>query len=103
MKTRMRRIGFTLGVLVAMLLPLSAAPANAVPTNCWHTQYNTFVAGNCNSGTGDFRLWALCYDTAWGQGYYVAYSGWRKPGSWWNSVLPCGVGYVVESSGVAFR
>lgn len=83
MNRRIRRIAFTASAVTALLLPLSAAPASAAPTNCWveHGAVVQYAYGNCSSGTGTFAIWVQCHNIWYNQwtGYVTRSTRWHTP------------------------
>jgi len=93
MKHPVRRI-WLIGLLAVMLMPITAAPAMAYPTDCSATKAATMpvVYANCYSGNGYYRAWAQCRSGGW---YWMAYGGWARPG-FSNSMTNCWGGSVVS-------
>lgn len=100
MKNPVKRIALTAALVGGLLLPLGAAPANAYPSNCSFTRYNTFVYAKCGSGTGHYRVWAVCEDTVfWRSNTWIA-SWWQTPGSRWAAIATCPIGYTTWYGGI---
>lgn len=77
MKNAVRRTGLTVALVGAMLVPLSAAPANAFPGSCYLEKAATIprVYGGCWDGSGTFSIWAQCKEP-WG--YVFRQSPWTR-------------------------
>jgi hypothetical protein len=67
MKHRSQRIALTATVLGVLLLPLSAGPAAAAPTDCWTNDgvWFPYATAYCSGGTGAYEAWATCMQNFW--------------------------------------
>lgn len=72
------RLVATSGLLVAgAILPATAAYAE--PTGCSNGASGNGWTAYCSSGTGTYRAYARCYNSA-GTSYVTRYGVWRSPG-----------------------
>jgi len=84
------RVAISAASLVAggMVAMAGAAPASATPTNCSVSRSTYSASAQCNSGTGQFRVWATCESPISGtRGVY--YGDWKNAG--YTSVVSCPV------------
>lgn len=102
MKHGLRRMALTTAALTALLLPLSAAPASAIPTGCSAGGGNTYATAWCSGGTGYYQVWATCAGTVWPYNWAFVQSGWKRVGTWgsaWTTCPPGFDGFVIQDRG----
>jgi hypothetical protein len=69
-----------------VLAVASATPAEATASNCYLTQASHSASAVCTSGTGTYRVYAVCQDPQHGT-EYTYYGAWVGVGS--TSVVNC--------------
>ena len=105
MKRRSKRIVLTATVFSVLLLPLSAGPAAAAPTDCWTNDgvWFPYATAQCSGGTGAYQAWATCLQNFWP--YHAAFveSDWKPAGSHQTAWVWCPAGSRVLTYGVGLR